>query len=375
MKKRIFFATVILLLLVGTVAGIKYLQIRRMIESGKKFVMPPEVVTAAGVQSEQWETLLAAVGSLEAVQGVTMTAETPGKVARIAFTPGSVVQTGDVLLQQDVAIENAQLHVAETKLNLARINFNRAAQLLPGKGVSRSDYDTAEAQLRQTEAELENIRAIIARKCIRAPFAGRLGVSLVDLGQNLKEGDSIVSLQALDPILVNFSLPQQHLSRIATGLTVRVLSDALPGLSFEGVISTINPEVDAATRNVRVQARLANPAETLRPGMYATVQVVLPGQVPVLAIPATAVLHAPYSDSVFVVEEKAGADGKAGLAVRQQFVKLGERRGDFVAVVSGVKDGEQVVSTGVFKLRNGQQVVVDNTLSPKFEQKPTVSDS
>ncbi|OQX19700.1 MAG: efflux transporter periplasmic adaptor subunit [Desulfobulbaceae bacterium A2] len=375
MKKRVFLVMVIVLLLIGVVAGIKFLQIRRMIDTGKKFVMPPEVVTAAGVQSEQWETLLAAVGSLEAVQGVTMTAETPGKVARIAFTPGSVVQTGDLLLQQDISIENAQLHVAETKLNLARINFNRAAQLLPGKGVSRSDYDTAEAQLRQTEAELENIRAIIARKSIRAPFAGRLGISLVDPGQNLKEGDSIVSLQALDPILVNFSLPQQHLSRISTGLTVRVLSDALSGQSFEGVISTINPEVDAATRNVRVQARLANPAETLRPGMYATVQVVLPGREPMLAIPATAVLHAPYSDSVFVVEEKTAEGGKAELAVRQQFVKLGERRGDFVAVVSGLKGGENVVSTGVFKLRNGQNVVVDNTLSPKFEHKPTVGDS
>jgi len=375
MKTRIALGLVALLLVVGAVAGIKALQIRRMIAAGKTFVPPPETVTTAEARRVEWETLLSAVGSLEAVEGVLVSAEVPGKVAHIAFTPGSAAGAGELLLRQDVAVETAQQRVAESRLRLARITFDRAAQLLPTRGVSRSDYDSAEAQFRQAEAELENIRAVIARKSIRAPFAGRLGIRLVDLGQNLKEGEAIVSLQALDPILVNFSLPQRVLPRLAVGLPVRVTTDALGEQVVTGSISVINPDVDAASRNVRIQASLVNPAELLRPGMYVSVQVVLPAREPVLLIPATALLHAPYGDSVFVVEQDGRPDGTNGLAVRQQVVVPGERRGDFVVVVSGLKGGESLVSTGVFKLRNGQQVEVRNDLAPTFEERPRVSDS
>jgi len=220
-------------------------------------------------------------------------------------------------------------------------------------------------------AQADTIRATIAKKNIRAPFAGLLGIRLVNLGEFLHEGDAIVSLQSLDPIFVNFLLPQQELSKIGLGLKVRVTTDALPGEVIEGTITAINPQVDASTRNIRIQATVANPRERLRPGMFAEVAVVLAGRNEVIAIPATSVLYAPYGDSVFVVEEKKSEKaGEPVKRVRQQFARLGEKRGDFVSVVSGVKEGEAVVSTGVFKLRNGQDVVVDNTLSPEFKLRP-----
>lgn len=225
-------------------------------------------------------------------------------------------------------------------------------------------------------AQADAIRTVIAKKNIRAPFAGSLGIRLVNLGQILNEGEPIVSLQSIDPIFVNFSLPQQQLAQVQTGLTVRVKYDALPAQIMEGKITAISPEVDAATRNVRIQATMANHEERLRPGMFVNVAVVLPAAKDVLAVPATAVLYAPYSDSVFVVDEKKSENNnQPGLIVRQQIVQLGEKRGDFVAVVAGLQAGETIVSTGAFKLRNGQAVVVDNTLAPEFKLAPEPGDS
>jgi membrane fusion protein, multidrug efflux system len=328
------------------------------------------------VTKDSWESLVTAVGSLDAVQGVTITAEVTGKVARIAFEPGSRVAAGDLLVQQDISAETAQLRSAEATAELARINFRRSEKLLPENVISQSDYDNNRAQLTQAMAEVENIKAVIAKKTIRAPFTGRLGIRLINLGQVINEGQAIVTLQSLDPIFANFHVPQQQLARIRQGLEVRVTSDALPGQVINGKITAVNPEVDAATRNIRVQATLSNPDEQLRPGMYATVAVVLPDRKDVLAIPATAVLYAPYSDSVFVIEAAKGPDGKpAGQTVRQQFVRLGEKRGDFIAVTSGLKLDEIVVSTGAFKLRNGQAVVVNNKLAPQFKLAPEPTES
>lgn len=376
MKKPIIFTAIGLIVLVGCLAGIKYMQIGVMLAQGKQYVPPPEIVTSAPVQADSWETLLTSVGSLDAVQGVTVTAEVTGKVVRIAFEPGSRVAAGDLLVQQDVSAETAQLRSAEASADLARINFERSKKLLPDKVISQSAYDNAQAQLTQAKAQVDNIRAVIAKKTIRAPFAGRLGIRQVNLGQIIKEGQAIVTLQSLDPIFVNFQIPQQQLALIRTGLQVRVTSDAMPGRVVDGEITAINPEVDAATRNIRVQATLTNPDEQLRPGMYANVAVVLPAKTDVLAIPETAVLYAPYSDSVFVIEEKKDENGKpAGKTVRQQFVRLGEKRGDYIAVTSGLKVDETVVSTGVFKLRNGQTVVVDNKLAPEFKLAPKPAES
>jgi membrane fusion protein, multidrug efflux system len=377
MKKAIIFAIIGLVIVVGLLVGIKGLQIGDMIAQGKQFVPPPETVTSAAVTRDTWETLMTAVGSLDAVQGVTITAEVTGKVVKIAFEPGSQVAAGDLLVQQDISEEKARLRSAQATAKLAQINFERSEKLLPEKVISQSDYDNNRAKLTQAQAEVENIKAVIAKKTIRAPFTGRLGIRMINLGQVINDGQAIVALQALDPIFANFLLPQQQLARIQKGLAVRVTSDALPGQVVTGKITAINPEVDAATRNIRVQATLSNSDEQLRPGMYANVAVVLPKEEDVLTIPATAVLYAPYSDSVFVIEETKGSpDGKpAGQTVRQQFVRLGEKRGDFIAVISGLKPDETVVSTGVFKLRNGQAVVVDNTLAPQFKLAPKPTES
>jgi len=375
MKKRILLTLAGLTVLVGILGGIKGLQIDRMIAHGKQMVPPPEAVTTAVASLQTWESLLPAVGSLAAVQGVTVTAELTGKVVQIAFTPGSRVKAGDLLVKQDTSSEEAQLRSAEAAAALAKLNVERLGKLLSERTIAQSQYDNAEAGYKQAVAQADNIRASIAKKTIRAPFDGRLGIRLVNLGQVLNEGEAIVSLQSLDPIFVNFSLPQQQLSSIKAGLAIRVTTDALPGEIIQGKITAINPQVDAATRNIRVQATVANADERLRPGMYVSVAVVLPGREKVLAIPATAVLYAPYSDSVFIVEDPPEPNpGQPVKVVRQEFAQLGEKRGDFVAVQSGLKEGETVVSTGVFKLRNGQTVTVDNTLSPEFKLKPKPAD-
>ncbi len=374
MRKWILISIAGLLALAAGLGGIKSLQLGRMSAQALQ-TPPPEVVTAAVVRRQTWESLLPAVGSLQAVQGVTVEAELSGKVAQIAFEPGTKVRAGDLLLRQDTSSEQAQLRAAEAAAALAKINLERIKDLFSKKTVSKSEWDNAETQFEQTVAQADTIRAAIAKKNIRAPFAGLLGVRLVNLGEFLHEGDAIVSLQSLDPIFVNFLLPQQELPKLRLGLTVRVSTDALLGEVIEGTITTINPQVDAATRNIRIQATVANPREQLRPGMFVEVAVVLPERNDVLTIPATSVLYAPYGDSVFVLEEKRNENtGENVNTVRQQFARLGEKRGDFVSVLSGVKEGESVVSTGVFKLRNGQAVVVDNTLSPEFKLRPVPED-
>jgi membrane fusion protein (multidrug efflux system) len=259
---------------------------------------------------------------------------------------------------------------------LAQNNFNRIKKLLAKNAISPSEFDNANTQLKANKAQADTVRAAIGKKTIRAPFSGRLGIRLVNLGEYLKDGTPIVSLQTLNPIFADFQLPQNELAKIKEGYTVRVSSDALGGKSVEGKITAINPQVDSATRNISVQATLDNPGEDLRPGMFADVKVILPREEKVLAIPATSILYAPYSDSVFVVESKKDEKtGKKKKTVRQQFVRLGEKRGDYIAVLSGLKEGDTVVTTGVFKLRNGQSVVVDNTLSPKFKLAPKPADS
>ena len=376
MTKRIIYAIVGLIVVITVLGGIKALQIHEMILHGEQSVPPPLPVNTVVVQKQSWQELLTSVGSLEAVEGVMVTAELTGKVVQIAFEPGKMVRAGDLLVQQDISSEKAQLRGAEAALELARVNVERMKKLLADETIAQSQYDNAAAQFKEARAQVDNIRATIDKKTIRAPFAGRLGIRLVNLGQTLNEGDQIVSLQSLNPIFVNFSLPQQELAQIRLGLKVQVTTDVLPGEIVEGKITAINSQVDSSTRSIGVQGTVANSQEHLRPGMFVKVAVVLPVQNQVLAIPSTAVLYAPYGDSVFVVEEeKSETNGQHGKIVRQQFVRLGEKRGDFVSVVSGLKEGETVVSTGAFKLRNGQAVVVDNTLAPEFQLSPKPEES
>ncbi len=375
MTKRIVITVAGLIVILAVLAGIKVLQIGRMAAHGQAFTPPPETVTAAEVRPMRWENVLTAVGSLEAVQGVTVSAELPGKVVKIDFEPGAKIEAGKLMVQLDVSTETAQLRAAETEVSLNRLAFERASKLLPENVISQADYDSAEAEYQKALAEVENIRSLIAKKTIRAPFTGRVGIRLVNLGQNLEQGQAIASLQALSPIFVNFLLPQQQLAKLDPELPVRVTTDVLAGRSIEGRVTAINPEVDPATRNIRVQATVRNEDERLRPGMYVNVEVVLPNGQDVLAIPATSIYYAPYSNSVFVIENRPAQEGQRALVVRQQFVQLGEKRGDFVAVQSGLEPGENVVSTGVFKLRNGQAVIVNNELAPEFKLQPKPEDA
>jgi membrane fusion protein (multidrug efflux system) len=371
MAKRIILTLLGLMLVVGAIAGVKFLQIRTMIDQGGKHAMAPETVTAGPVQATAWGSSLTATGTLEAAQGVTVAAELAGKVARIAFEPGAMVQKGDLLIQQDTVSEEAQLRVIQAAGNLAQTNLKRMTALEEQGLIARADFDKSQADFKGTTAQADNIRATIAKKTVRAPFSGRLGIRQINLGQMLREGDPIVSLQVMDPVFVNFQLPQQDLAKIRTGLEITISGDTLGTKKLTGEITTISPKVEDATRTIPVQATVANSEELLRPGMFVEVTITLPSENQVLTVPATAVLYAPYGDSLFIVEEKkADKGGKPTLSLRQQFVRLGERRGDFVAVNEGVKEGERVVTTGVFKLRNGQAVVIDNTLAPEFKLAP-----
>jgi membrane fusion protein (multidrug efflux system) len=371
MTKRILLTLLALIIIGSTLAGIKVLQIRHMIEVGSKMVPPPETISTAPVQLQSWESVLSAVASLDAVQGVIVAAEQAGKVVAISFTPGDFIEKGTLLARLDTRAEEAQLRAMESSSNLAHTNLRRLAELADQGLISRAEFDNAEAAFKAAKAQTENIQAIIEKKNIKAPFSGKLGIRQINLGQFLKEGQEIVSLQVLDPIFVNFMLPQQELARITSGMEVRITSEVIGQEQMSGRITAIAPQVDAQTRNIRIQATVTNTDERLRPGMFVNASVVLPEQAKVSTIPGTAVLYAPYSDSVFVVEEKKDEkSGKQTKVLRQQFVRLGEKRGDFVAVLSGLQGGETVASTGVFKLRNGQAVVIDNSHTPPFELQP-----
>jgi membrane fusion protein (multidrug efflux system) len=372
--KKITFTVVGLLVILGLIALVKVLQVRTLMTM--KWSEPPESVSTAKVSKESWQQALTSVGSLSAVQGVTVAAELDGKIVQIAFEAGSEVKAGEVLVRQDTSVEEAQLRSAEAGVELSRVNLERTRELLAKATVSQSQYDSDAATWKQAIAAADNIRATIAKRTIKAPFSGRLGIRLVNLGQSLKAGDAIVSLQALNPIFADFYLPQQQLAQIGTGMPVRLSGDALAGKAVEGKITAISPDVDASTRNVRVEATVENADERLHPGMYVDVAVELPATDKVLTIPATAILYAPFGDTVYVVDEKS--DGKSGekqLIVRQQIVRLGARRGDFVAVTSGLKAGDTVVTSGVFRLRPGGAVTVNNSEAPNAELSPKPNDS
>ena len=355
----------------GPLALVRTLQVKAMIAAAANSAMPPQTVTAAPAVSQDWENDISATGTVAPVQGVTVAADLGGQITKIAFESGATVKSGDLLVQIDITTEQAQLSAAEATAQLAKANLQRAKDLRASNTNSQAELDAADAQAKQAEAQVQNIRTVIAKKTIRAPFGGRLGLRMVNLGQILKDGDAITTLQTLDPIYVNFSVPQQQLSQLAQGTPVRVTSDAAPKQAFDGKITAINAEVDPATRNVRVQATISNHDEILRSGMFANVQVVLPEKQAVVAVPATAVLYAPYGDTVFVVEDKKDEKtGKTEKVLRQQFVRLGRTRGDFVAIVDGLKAGETVVTSGVFKLRSGMSVVIDNQLAPNAQLAP-----
>ncbi len=357
---------VVIVALAGTKAG----QIVSMVRAGEAFVPPPEAVTSAKVEAVAWEPTTPAIGTLVAERGVVLAAELPGRVQEIAFEAGTSVKRGAVLVRLDASAEETQLAAAEATASLARLVRDRARKLRAGEANAQADLDAAEARAKEADATVANLRVTIAKKTIRAPFDGRIAIRQVELGQFVSPGTPVASLQSVSPIHADFWLPQQALAELRPGQRTRLSTDAFPGVAWDGEITTVNPEVDPSTRNVRVRATFQNPDGRLRPGMFAKVEVRSAEPREVLTIPATAVVFAPYGDSVFAIEEGKDAAGRRSTVARQKFVRTGERRGDLVAVVSGLKAGETVVSSGAFKLRNGATVAVNNALAPRAQAEP-----
>src|SRR5262245_23946970 len=373
MKKRMFLMLAGVLVFLGAIGAVKYGQIKKGQAQRANFQMPPEAVTTVVAKSEQWPATLSAIGTVTAVHGVIVAADLPGIVAKISFESGTTVKAGDVLVQLDIKQEQAQLAAAEAQLELSKLSLQRMTGLR-GKGVAaQAEWDRADAEEKQAVARVGEIRATIARKTIRAPFTGILGIRQVNLGQYLEGGSPIVPLQSLDPIYVNFSVPQQDAVRLQPGREVRVKSEG--GATLTGKLTATDSLIDTATRNVQVQGTFANKDGKLRPGMFVTTDVGLGSASTIIALPASAINYAPYGDSVFVVEDMKDQKGKTYKGVRQQFVKLGGGRGDQIAVVSGVKAGEEVVTSGVFKLRQGAAVQVNNKTQPGNNPAPKPEDS
>ena len=370
MAKRMVFTVAILVAIVAALGFVKFRQIQVAIAQGASFQPPPEAVTTIVAARDEWPATWHGIGTIAAVQGVTVSADLPGIVERITFESGRAVEAGDVLVVLDTRQERAQLQAVEAQRDLARVDFGRMQGLLNERVVSRAEYDRATADQRQSEARVAEIVAILERKQIRAPFSGIVGIRQVDLGQYLSAGDPVVSLQSLHPIYVNFGVPQQAIGQMTLGREVRMTSGDLGGATFTGRVTALDSVVDETTRNVQVQATLPNPEGKLRPGMFVQTEVVVGANRSVIALPASAVSYAPYGDSMFIVTDLKGPDGQPYRGVRQQFVKVDGARGDQVAVVSGVQPGDEVVTSGVFKLRNGAAVQVNNKVQPANDPKP-----
>ena len=363
-----------LIALVVIIVGIKALQIGKMMST--PMVMPPTTVSSTTVKEEDWAPTLSAIGSVSAVQGAVVSTELGGVVAEIDFQNGSVAKKGDVLMRLDSSAEEAQLRTAQADLELAKSNLERERDLAARKVVSKQELDSAQSTFGQKQGAVDNMRAFITKKEVRAPFDGMLGIRQVNVGQMINSGQQVVQLTGLDRVYVDFALPQQNLPQLAAGYEAHVHADALPGREFKGEVTAINSMVDNVTRNISLQATLDNPDHVLRPGMFVKVDVILPEKSKTLVIPGSAVSYAPYGNSVFVIDKKKDPKtGKESQSLRQAFVRIGEARGDFVAVTEGLKAGDVVVSTGVFKLRNGMPVVINNDLAPNPQLNPRPIDS
>lgn len=373
MARRLTITIAALVLVIAALAFVKYRQIRAAMAGGG-WTPPPESVTTVSAREVSWMGTMNAVGTVSAVNGVTLSADLPGVVEEISFESGRRVQAGEVLVRLDTRQEQAQLKAAEAQRDLAKLNLDRATDLYKKEAISQSDFDRVDAEMRSADAAVEGYRAVIERKTIRAPFAGILGIRQANLGQYLAGGDPVVPLQQLDPIHVDFSVPQQDGGALKAGDVVHVRAESLQD-ALNGRVTAINSVIDPATRNVEVQATFANRSGALRPGMFVEVEVETGTSSGVIALPASAVSYAPYGNSVFIVEDVTGPDGKTYRGVRQQFVKLGPGRGDQVAVLTGVKAGEEVVTSGVFKLRPGAAVVVNNEVQPADSPAPSPEDS
>ena len=369
--KRSIGMAVGVILVIGAIAAWKFFTIRAMIAKMSMQKPAPTMVSSMKATEEIWERRLHAVGSFAAIEGITVANELDGMVVKVAFESGAQVNQGDLLVQLDVSTEQAQLASAEASADLARLNLKRAQELRAKDTNSQADLDVGEAQARQTVANADAIRAIIAKKTIRAPFAGRTGIRQVNFGQFIRAGTAIVPLQSLDPIYINFALPQQDVTGLTVGQSVQVAIDAYPGQVFAGAINALNAKVDDATRNLQVQATLRNADGKLRAGMFGTVDVLLPQKNNFVTLSQTAIVYNPYGNAVYVVEKSTEDANAGGLVARQRFVQMGETRGDQVAILKGVQAGEEIITSGQLKLRNGAVIAINNTIAPASNPAPT----
>ena len=375
MAKRMVLMLLAVLVVIAGLGFVKYRQIDTAMKAFASFQPPPVAVTTISVKQERWPATLSAIGNVVAVQGVTVSADLPGIVTRITFESGQFARKGDILVELDTRQEQAQLAAAEAQRDLAQVNFKRLDGLVQDGVISQADFDKAQAEQRATEAQAKEIRATIERKTIRAPFSGRLGLRQVNLGQYLAAGDPIAPLQSVDPVYVNFGIPQEQESQVHVGSTVTIRAEEQTGVRFQGRVTAINSLLDQATRNVQVQATLSNSGNKLHPGMFARVELATGAASSVLTLPASSISYAPYGDSVFVVADLKDPAGKSYRGVRQQFVKVGASRGDQVAILSGLSSGEEVVTSGTFKLRNGAAVQINNKVQPENSLTPRPEDN
>ena len=375
MAKRMIVMLSVTMVFIAGLGFVKFRQIQTAMAEGAAFQPPPEAVTTIVTTQEQWPSTMTAIGTMAAVQGVTVSADLPGTVQKILFDSGQSVRAGELLAVLDTQQERAQLAASEAQREYARVTADRLQGLLNERVISRAEFDRATADSRQTSAQVGEVQALIQRKTIRAPFSGTLGIRQVNLGQYLAAGDALVTLQSTSPIYVNFGVPQQALAQIPVGRVVKITRDDLAGVEWTGRVTAIDSLVDETTRNIQVQATLANPDGKLRPGMFVQAEVSLGAQQAVIALPASAISYAAFGDSVFVVSDLKDDKGRPYRGVRQQFVKLGPARGDQIAVLSGIKPGDEVVTSGIFKLRNGAAVQINNTVQPANSPAPKPGNS
>ena len=375
MVKRMLLMLAAVVVLLGGLAFVKYHQVQTAVAASQSFAPPPEAVTSIVAKQTAWPNTISVIGTMEAVHGVTVSADLPGTVAKINFESGKSVKAGDILVELDTRQERAQLASLQAQHELSDLNYDRAKNLANAGVVSRQDYDRANADQRQTEANVAEIKATIDRKIIRAPFSGILGLRKVNLGQYLAAGAAIVSLQSLDPIYVDFGVPQEAALKVQVGRQLVVTSDDLPGRQFHGQVTALDSLVDQTTRNIQVQATLRNFGSKLRPGMFVQVDATSGAPGNFITLPSSSINYAPYGDSVFIITDLKDPKGQTYRGVRQQFVKVGSSRGDQVAILSGVNPGEEVVTSGVFKLRNGAAVQVNNKVKPENNPAPKPEDS
>jgi membrane fusion protein (multidrug efflux system) len=380
--KRFLIAAGICLLVIVVLAGTKFAQISALIRSGQAAQAagpPPEAVGTDVARAGSWGSVFEAVGSVAAGRGVTVSNESPGVVRAIHFESGAKVRAGQVLVELDAAVERAQLASLKARLELASTTAGRTRHLAERGAFTKAQLDTDEAQLKTVTADVAALEAQIDRKIVRAPFAGKLGIRSINLGQYLNPGTPITVLESLEAVFVDFTVPQQDLARVPVGATTSiVLPGTHPPQTLEGRIAAAEPNADPATRAVKLRASVKDDKDQLRPGMFVNVSVLLPERANVVSIPATAVLRAPYGDSVFIVETRKdekgrpvnGPGGKPAKVARQQFVRVGQARGDYLAILDGVTAGQEVVTQGAFKLRNGAPVVVNNQVKLTPSQTP-----